>query len=206
MRILIADDHTLVRQGFVALLAREPDLIVVAEAADGFEAVRLVAELSPDLAILDVGMPGLNGIAAAARIRADSPQTRILAISVHADGRYVRQMVDAGAGGYLLKDVAVGEMVRAIRQVAMGKRYFCQGLGYVEQADDTPIARLSPRELDVVRLVADGYRASEIAARLGVSIKTAEAHRRNAMRKLAVTTVADLVRLALREGLVVGND
>ncbi len=168
MRILIADDHTLVRQGFVALLAREPDLIVVGEAADGFEAVRLVAELSPDLAILDVGMPGLNGIVATARIRADSPQTRVLAISVHADGRYVRQIV--------------------------------------EQADDTPVARLSPRELDVVRLVADGYRASEIAARLGVSIKTAEAHRRNAMRKLMVATVADLVRLALRERLVVGND
>jgi len=206
VRVLIADDHTLVRQGFVALLAREPDIEVVAEAADGHEAVRLVAELLPDVAILDVGMPVLNGIAAAVRIRACAPQTRVLAISVHADGRYVRQMVDAGASGYLLKDVASGEMIQAIRQVAQGKRYFCQGLDYSECAAHTPVASLSPRELDVVRLVADGARTSEIATRLDVSIKTAEAHRRNAMRKLGVETVADLVRLALREGLVVDND
>jgi DNA-binding NarL/FixJ family response regulator len=182
----------------------------VAEAADGRSAVRLAAELSPDVAVLDIGLPELNGIEAARQIAAADRGVRVVALSVHSHRRFVLEMLRAGAAGYVLKDSAYEEVVRAIREVAAGRLYLCPQLATdfirgavcegAEPASDA-FRLLSAREREVVQLIAEGRSTKEIGGELGVSVKTVETFRQNVMRKLGLSSVAELTKFALREGL-----
>ena len=210
VRVLIADDHRIVRDGLRSLIAEEQDMSVVGEAENGRAAVELAQELSPDVVIMDVSMPGLNGLEATRQIRKAVPAPRVIALSMHADRRFVTGMLSAGASGYLLKDCAFEELVRAIRAVASGQTYLSPGVAgavvqdYVNRlaASDQPAPSvLSPREREVLQLVAEGWATKEIAAQLHVSVKTIETHRRQIMDKLGVGSVAELTKQAIRMGL-----
>ncbi len=206
--VLLADDHRILREGLRSLLEHPPDIRVVGEAGDGRTAVRLAKELSPDVVIMDIGMSGLNGVEATRQIRAALPQTRVLALSMHSDRRYVRSMLKAGATGYLLKDSAAEELVQALRTLVSGRAYLSPGITGVVideylQAGDTPQAAdpLSAREHEVLQLLAEGRSTSQIASSLHVSVKTVETHRRRIMDKLDLHSLADLTRYAIREGI-----
>lgn len=210
IEILIADDHKIVRQGLRGLLEDETDLLVVAEAADGREAVRLAGELSPDVVIIDVGMPELNGIDATRQIHADCPEARIIGLSMHADRRFVTEMLKAGAVGYLLKDCAFEELVIAIRTVLHDRLYLSQRINeqvileYVtnlQRAEPTVFSLLSPREREVLQLLAEGESVKLIADRLSISVKTVETYRAQMMEKLDLHSIAELTKYAIREGL-----
>ncbi len=210
LRIILADDHRLLRQGLRALLEDEADFEVVGEAENGHEAVRLCKQLRPDLVVMDVGMPQLNGMEATRQILADNTQVRVLALSMHSDRRFAAGMLQAGAAGYLLKDAALEELVRAIRTVAAGKTYlspaitevvmedYVQRLGAVEGG---AFSVLSAREREVLQALAEGKSTREIAAALHVSVKTIETHRQQIMNKLDIHSVAELTKYAVREGL-----
>jgi DNA-binding NarL/FixJ family response regulator len=209
-RILLAEDHAVLRQGLRSLLEREPGWEVVAEAADGPSAVRLAAETSPDVAILDIGLPGLNGIEVARGIAALGRNVRILALSVHSHRRFVLEMLRAGAAGYVLKECAYEEVVRGVRQVLRGQLYLCPKVStdivrdYLLSARDASppaFSLLTGRERQVLQLVAEGQTTKEIAAGLGVSVKTVETFRHQIMRKLDLHSVAELTKYAVREGL-----
>jgi two-component system response regulator NreC len=205
-RILLADDHVIVRQGFRALLERE-GLEVVAEAADGHEAVRLAGDLQPDVAVLDFAMPLLNGLDAAREIRRRSPGTRLILLTVHTEDHYVLEALQAGVHGYVVKTQAAADLVRAIREVRGSAMYLSPTISraVVEASFDKanpPGDMLSPRERQVLQLVAEGKTTKEIAAVLGVSIKTADSHRARIMRKLDIHDTAGLVRFAIRRGLI----
>lgn len=211
VRILIADNHRLFCEGLRTLAAREPDFEVVGEVPDGREAVAQARELRPDVVLMDVVMPGLNGLEATRQVRRDAPDTRVLALSMHTDKRYVLGMLEAGASGYVVKDAAFDEVARAIRAVAGGQVYLSPCVAslvvdaYARSSTAPPSARtsaaLSPREREVLQLLAEGWSAARIAHHLHVSVKTIETHRRNLLGKLGLRTVADLVRYALREGI-----
>lgn len=210
IRLILADDHKVVRDGLCALLEREADLTVVAEASDGREAVRLAAEHEPMVVVMDVGMPALNGIEATAQIRANTPATRVLALSIHADKRFVERMLKAGASGYLLKNCAARELVRAIREVAAGKGYLSPEIAGLVVADlvqpQAPDQRpgayhLTPREREVLQLIAEGLTSKQIAGDLGLSEKTVQGHRQQIMDKLDLRSVAELTKFAVREGI-----
>lgn len=200
MRILIAEDHALVCGGLAALLGSQPGFEVVAAAADGREAVAQALAHRPDLALLDVNMPGLDGAEAAHQIRTQLPATRILAVSMYAGGCFVRRMVDAGASGYVLKDAEPAELIEAVQRVGAGGRWFSRGLGLDGPHCADPEARLSRREREVLRLLALGRPLAEIAADLDLSVKTVETYRRRLMGKLAIEHVPGLVAYALRQG------
>ena len=205
-RILLADDHVIVRQGFRALLERE-GLEVVAEAANGHEAVRLVGELLPDVAVLDFAMPLLNGLDAAKEIRRRSPRTRTLLLTVHTEDHYVLEALQAGVHGYVVKTQAAADLVQAIREIRGNAIYLSPTISraVVEAYFDKvtpPGDVLSSRERQVLQLVAEGKTTKEIAAVLGVSIKTADSHRARIMRKLDIHDTAGLVRFAIRRGLI----
>lgn len=206
IRIVIADDHAVVRSGLRLLLEREDDLEPIGEAGDGKEAAALVARLKPHVVLLDVVMPGGGGIEAAAAIQHDSPDTRILMLSMQDDPTYVREAFAAGASGYVLKDAADVELVDAIRRVAAGERYVHPALGarLVSEPDRSsePVDSLSEREREVLRLLALGYTNQEIAQQLFVSVRTVEAHRSHILTKLRVSTRAELVRHAIDTGLL----
>jgi len=213
--ILLADDHQVVRQGLRALLEAEPDFRVVGEAADGLEATRLVERLHPDVAVVDLIMPGLGGLEVTRQITTRVPKTRVVVLSMHANEAYVLEALRNGAAAYVLKDSSATDLVHAVREVAAGRRYLSPPLS--ERALDTYRQRakeatldiyetLTTREREVLHLAAEGHTNAEIAARLGISPRTAETHRANLMHKLGLQTQTDLVRYALRRGIVPMED
>jgi DNA-binding NarL/FixJ family response regulator len=208
IRVLIADDHNLFRAGVRGLLKGFGGMEVTGEAMNGHEAVALAAEQKPDVLLMDVGMPGLNGIEAADRIRANTPTTRVIILSMHTGEEHVMRALKAGAAGYVLKDAQPDELERAVRQVASGEAYVSPSVSkhLVNYArGDTArseLERLTSRQREVLQLIAEGYTTKGIASRLKVSVKTVETHRAQLMERLAIRDVAGLVRFALRRGLV----
>jgi DNA-binding NarL/FixJ family response regulator len=207
-RILVADDHGIVRAGIKLLLENQVDLDVVAEAADGIEAVEQALATHPDLCILDVGMPRMTGLQAARGIRAHLPEVRVLMLSMHDDERYLFEALKAGASGYVLKREADQDLVGAVRAVGRGEAFLTnaaeRSLIREWMADDTagPVVPLSPREEEVVKLIAEAHTNAQIAEMLHLSAKTVESHRANVLRKLGMRDRVELVRYAIRRGLV----
>jgi two-component system, NarL family, response regulator NreC len=212
LRILLADDHTVVRQGLRKVLEARPEWQVVAEAGDGREAVRLAEETTPDIAILDVAMPLLNGIEAVRQIARKVPATRMLVLSMHADEAYVTQMLRAGAAGYLLKDSADVDLLQAVDAVSAGKSFFSPAIArviaddYVRQLADRGITDrfelLSEREREIFQLIAEGRTNKEMAALLCLSPSTVDTHRSRIMEKLDVHSAAEIVLYAVRKGVI----
>ena len=212
VRILLADDHTLVRQGLRKLLEERPDWEVIAEAGDGREAVRLAEQHKPDVAILDVAMPLLNGIETTRQITRRVPNTRVLVLSMHADEAYVTQILQAGATGYLLKDSADVDLLKAVGEAARGKSFFSPAIArvmlddYVRQLAEKGITdryeSLSEREREIFQLIAEARTNKEIAALLNVSPSTVETHRAHIMEKLDLHSAAEIVLYAVRRGVI----
>lgn len=207
LRILLADDHMVVREGLKALIDEQPDMEVVGEAADGEAACRMVGETHPNLVIMDVAMPVLNGLEATERLKHDHPEVKVLVLSVHDDVSYLRRLLAAGASGYLLKQTLADALIQAIRMVAAGGVYLepvlaeyvvgrhARGLAAPPLGDE-----LSEREIEVVQLIAQGYSNKDVATQLGLSVKTVETYRTRACEKLGLSTRAALVRYALVRG------
>ncbi len=207
MRILVADDHGIVRAGIKLLLERQPGLDVVAEAADGIEAVEQALRCRPDLCILDVGMPRLTGLQAAREIRSHLPDARVLMLSMHDDQRYLFEALKAGASGYVLKREADQDLVAAVHAVGRGEAFLTNAAerSIIRQwmADGAgPVIPLTPREEEVVKLIAEAHTNAQIAALLHLSEKTVESHRANVLRKLGMRDRVELVRYAIRRGLI----
>ena len=209
LRVVLADDHETVREGLKLLVNAQDDMEVVGLAGDGLEAIAQAQKLLPDVLVMDISMPRLNGLKAAEKLREVCPQVRVLTLSRHADDGYIRELLGAGACGYVLKQSASGELIHAIRAVAAGGKYLDPKLA--ARAMDAYSGRsgalrgegkdaLSERESEVLRHIALGYSNKEIAARLNLSVKTVEVHKANAMRKLNITSRIDLVRFAIFRG------
>jgi len=210
VRILLADDHGVVRQGLRSLLEKEADFEVVGEAADGREVVVMAKELSPDVVVMDVAMPGLNGVEAARHILREDPQVKVLALSMHSDTRFIVRMLRVGARGYLLKECAFEELARAIRSVVSGRTYLGGAvtgalvqdyLRRIPEAEPSPAPTLTAREREVLQLISEGRTTKQISLLLRVSIKTIETHRKQIMDKLGLRSVAALTKYAVREGI-----
>jgi two-component system response regulator NreC len=211
IRVLIADDHKIMLAGLRSLLEKQTDFDVVGEAENGRKAVQMAQEKTPDVVVMDVSMPDLNGIEATKQIVESLKATRVIALSMHSDKRFVMGMLRAGASGYLLKDCASQELANAIHQVAKGKKYLSPDitgvviddflLGGSQEGVATATGVLSAREREVLQLIAEGWSTKQIASHLYVSIKTIETHRRQIMKKLDLHTIADLTKYAVREGL-----
>ena len=210
IKIVLADDHQVLREGICSLLEKQGNMEVVAQADDGRTAVRLVRDLQPDIIIMDIAMPDLNGIEATRQIRAESPDVKVIALSMHSDRRFVAEMLKAGASGYLLKNSAFQQLTNSIRTVMEGRNYLCPEIGeivindYIKKlsANETSaVSPLTPREREVLQLIAEGNSTKEIASNLSVSIKTADTHRQQIMKKLNCRSVAELTKYAIREGL-----
>jgi DNA-binding NarL/FixJ family response regulator len=210
IRLLLADDHTLVRAGIRALLQRLPGVEVVAEAGDGREALRLIEDHQPDVVLTDVSMPGMNGLELVAQASRRWPAVRVLVLSMHGSSEYVLQALRAGAAGYLLKDAATAELEAAVQAVARGETYLSPAVsrhvvaGYVRQAEGGD--PLTPRQREILRCIAEGKTTKEIARLLNISVKTVETHRTQLMDRLDIHDVAGLVRYALRCGLLPADD
>jgi DNA-binding NarL/FixJ family response regulator len=210
IRVLLAEDHALVRAGFRALLDNLPGIQVVAEAGDGREALRLIETHRPDVVLMDITMPGLNGLEAAARVASEFPYVHVIILSMHANEEYVLQALRAGAVGYLLKDADTTELELAVTAVARGETYLSPPVSrhviadYVRRAGDESnwLVQLTPRQCEVLQLIAEGHTTKEIARILDVSVKTVETHRAQLMKRLDVHDIAGLVRYAIRVGLV----
>jgi two-component system response regulator NreC len=205
-RVLLADDHTIVRQGLRLLLQCE-GFEIVAEAANGAEAVRLAAETMPDVVVLDYGMPAMNGLAAAREIMTACPRAKLILLTMHSDDRYVLEAVRLGVKGYVVKSQAPTDLVRAIHEVLNGMMYLSPRVSRtVVQAylakSELPPDPLTPREREVLQLVAAGKTTKEVAGLLGISVKTAESHRTHIMQKLDASNTAGVVRYAIRQGLI----
>ena len=209
--IVLADDHHVVRQGLRSLLEAEPDFSVVGETGDGVEAAQLVERLQPDVLVLDLMMPGLNGLEVTRQVSRRSPRTRVVILSMHADEAHVLEGLRAGAVAYVLKESTSAELVRAVREAVAGRRYLSPPLSeraievYMQKAESTvldPYETLTAREREVLYLVAEGHSNAEIADRLFISRRTVETHRANLMRKLGLRTQTDLISYALRRGIL----
>jgi len=206
IRIEIAEDQRLIRELLAGVLAREPGFEIVAEAATGREAIALAHSTQPDILVLDVALPDLDGMEVARTLRKAQPKLAILALSIHEEPYFVQQMLRAGADGYVVKSAAVAELVQAIRSVKQGKMYLSpeitrHAVGKNLALHSSAVARLSAREREVLVLIANGKTSAEIAAQLSISVGTVDAHRRNIMAKLGLHTVAELTKYAVREGL-----
>ena len=211
IRVLLADDHKIVRDGLRNLIEKEKDMEVVGEAENGRSAIKTAQKVHPNVVVMDVTMPDMNGIDATKRILEDVPGLRVVALSMHSDRRFVLGMLEAGASGYLLKDCAFDELAKAIRSVAQGNKYLSPGIadivvkGYLEKVAEprsAPGSPLTQREREILQLLAEGMSSKEIAAHLHVSVKTVETHRRNMMQKINMHSVAELTKYAIREGLI----
>lgn len=213
IRVLLADDHTLVRAGIRGLLSSLMGVEVIGETGDGHEALRLAETLRPDLVLLDIGMPGLNGLEVAARLAKLDPMIRVVILSMHMSEEYVLQALRAGAAGYLLKGADVAELEVAVRAVARGETYLSPAVSkrvvddYVSRTSSAPepLAMLTSRQREILQLVAEGHTSKDIANRLGLSYRTVESHRNQMMKRLDVHDVTGLVRFAVRVGLVAGE-
>lgn len=210
IRVLLADDHTLVRAGISALIRRFEGVEVVAEASEGREALKLTAQHRPDVALLDVGMPGLNGIEITTRLAREYPQVRVLILSMHASEEYVLQALRAGAVGYLVKGADTAELELAIRAVMRGETYLSPAVSkhvvadYIRRvgAEASPLELLTPRQREILQLIAEGHSTREIASLLQISSKTVETHRADLMQRLDIYDLAGLTRYAIRIGLI----
>ena len=212
IRVLLADDHKLIRAGLVLVVQQQPDFSVIGEADDGRQAVQMVESLKPDVVVMDIGMPNLNGIEAARQITAGRPETAVVILSMHADEGYVLRALKAGARAYLLKDSATADLVQAIRAVAEGKSFFSPAVSKVLLQDYMRKLRrtgaedsydlLSPREREVLQLVAEGKSNKEVANLLSLSTYTVETHRAKIMQKLNLKGVPELILYAVRKGII----
>lgn len=211
--VLLADDHQIVREGYRSLLKHERDIEVVGEAETGREAVQLTRKLHPNVVVMDIAMPSLNGMEATRQIRKHFPGTQVLILSAHSDDAYVEQVIEFGAAGFLLKQTSSEMLAKAIRAVQQGKPFFSPSLARRAGASEPPALRskggprknsnrLSPREVEVLQLIAEGKPNKQVAAELGVSFKTADKHRQNLMGKLNIHDVAGLTRYAIAQGII----
>lgn len=213
IKVVLVDDHALMRGGVRSILKRAEHITVVGEASDGKEAVELASKLAPDMMLVDIGMPGLNGVEATRKIRAVDPKIAVIALSMHSDERYVTGILDAGGRGYVLKTCSADELIRAMDAVMRGGIYVTSDLTHVlvdrmnaerggAEPSGTPrLDSLTPREREVLQLIAEGLTSKEIASRLGAALKTIETHRTNIIRKLDLHSIAELTKYAIREGL-----
>jgi DNA-binding NarL/FixJ family response regulator len=209
LRIMLADDHKIVRESFRALLEAETQFEVVADVGDGEEAVATALKLKPDIIVMDMTMPNLDGTGATQRILAQLPKTRIIALSMHSHHQFVTGMLNAGAAGYILKTCKARELIAAIRMVAAGKTYISPEIKLssprkpITEGPQSPLTSLSDREREVLKMIADGYETSEIATRLQMAEKTVASHREHIMKKMSVSNIAGLTKIAIKEGLSV---
>jgi DNA-binding NarL/FixJ family response regulator len=210
IKILIADDHKMVREGLKTLLDKQVGMKVVGEASNGIQAVRLALELNPEVVIMDITMPDLNGIEATRRINAKKPGIKVIALSMHSDRRFMEEVLKNGASGYLLKDSAFDELAVAIRTVSKNQTYLSSQLAdlvlkdYVSQLsrrEPNAYSKLTPREREVLQMLAEGHTTKQVSIRLHVSIKTVETHRKQLMDKLDIHSIAGLTKYAIREGI-----
>ena len=210
LRVLLVEDHTLVRAGFKALLEKIEGILVVGEVSDGRNAVKMAKELEPDVVLMDIAMPGMNGLEATRRIRQECPRTKILMLSMYTNEEYLKEALRAGASGYLLKDADRNELELAIKAVWRGETYLTPGMAKFAvdaycrkgEAQTGPLARLTGRQREILQLIAEGCSTKQIAQRLDLSVKTVETHRAQLMERLDIHDVPGLVRLAIRTGLV----
>ena len=207
MRIVIVDDHMILLQGIRKLLEAEPGYQVVGEACDGVEAVELIKRLKPDIAIMDITLPGLNGLDAARSIAAASPRTRTILLTMHKESPYVIEALNTGVHGYVIKTEASADLLRAIREAGRDRMYFSPAISQIvidayRNKDNVDADPLTAREREVLQLIAEGQKTKQVAASLGISLKTAESHRTHLMKKLDIHDTAGLVRYAVRRGLI----
>jgi DNA-binding NarL/FixJ family response regulator len=215
LRILIADDHQMLRDGLRAILEKQKNVEVIGEAGDGRTAVEMARALVPDVVVMDISMPDLNGVEATRQIKAENPAVKVIALSRHSDAQYVRRMLEAGASGYVLKSGAYDELHRAVEAVSEGNHYLSPRITGVvidahfhaaSEPQSSGSEALGPREREIVQLLAEGHTSPEIARRLHISTRTVEGHRQNITRKLNVHSVAELTKYAIREGLTSVED
>ncbi len=213
IKVLLADDHTVVRQGLKALLGAEPDIEIVGEAENGRQSIQMAKELQPDVIVMDIAMPSLNGLEATRQITRAQPKTKVIILSSYSDDEYVQQLTEAGAAGYLVKQTAANELLKAIREAQRGNAYFSPAIAkrLRDQCRDAlssgqPVKRrsdyLTTREAEVLQLIAEGRANKQIAAELCISIKTVEKHRQQVMNKLGIHDVAGLTRHAISKGII----
>lgn len=212
IEVILVDDHSIVRQGIKSVLAAEGDIEIVAEASNGREAIELAKKKSPDVVVMDITLPLLNGLEASYHILKQKPSTKILILSMHDNRAFIEKALSYGAMGYLLKDSAIDEIARGIREVYAGKFFLSSNISsfviqdyisYMKKTTHTEkVAKLTSREREIVQLIAEGLNNKEIASQLGLSLKTVLAHRNNIMRKLGIHNQAQLIRFAIREGIV----
>lgn len=212
IRIVLCDDHQIIREGIRSLLEKQPDMTVVGEALNGLEAIKLMSTKKPDIVIMDVAMPEMNGIAATSRIFSDYPKVKILGLSMHSDRHFVNEMLEAGASGYMLKDSAFGELATAIRTIIAGGIFISPSIAgnvleeFTRRANPGRVPRRSPlqlsqRENEILQLISEGHSTREIADKMHISIKTVESHRQHIMQKVGADNIAALTKYAVRVGI-----
>lgn len=211
LKIILADDHKIMREGLRSLLEKHPDMTVIAEAGDGRTAVQLAQRFSPDVVVMDISMPELNGIEATRKILAAKPEVKVIALSMHSDQLFIAKMLKAGVSAYLLKDCAFGELADAIQAVLKNKTYLSRGIDtlavndfirQLSKAHLSLLGNLTSREREVLQLIAEGLSTKQIAFHIGLSVKTIETHRLRLMRKLKAKNIASLIKIAIQEGLI----